>query len=140
MIKCRFQYMPYGYEFVIKYLCYLEIQSGVKLLDLSYQERGQSCVILLGLGGIVVVVSHPPRAREPVTNMNKDELNKWKEFHQRFKVSMAEFESDMCQIHCNNCKAKIGKCKLCIAKTKVELLAKEIKDLVEAMENQKVNV
>ena len=40
MIKCRFQYLPYGYESVIKYLCYLEIQSGVRLLELSYQERG----------------------------------------------------------------------------------------------------
>ena len=71
--------------------------------------------------------------------MNRDELNKWKEFNTRFRVSMAGSESDMCQIHSNHCEAKIGKCKLCMATTKVQVLAKEIKKLVEAMENQKVN-
>ena len=47
---------------------------------------------------------------------------------------MGQFESEMSEMHCNNCQARLGRCKLCVAKTKVELLAEEIKNLVEAME------
>ena len=65
--------------------------------------------------------------------MNKDEVAKWKEFNERFRVSMAAFESDMSQIHSNDCNAKIHKCKLCMAKAKVEVLAEEVRKLVEKM-------
>ena len=59
--------------------------------------------------------------------MNMDEVNEWKEFNERFRVSMAGFESDLSQIHSNHCEAKIHKCKLCMAKAKVVVLAEEIK-------------
>ena len=86
------------------------------------------------LGGTVVLVSHPAPAMDSVPKINKDELQKWKSFQQRFKVGMGQYESELCEMHYNNCQARPGRCKLCIAKTKVELLAEEIKNLVEAME------
>ena len=57
---------------------------GVELCDFAW------------LGGIEVLVSHPAHAMDPVTKMNKDELEKWKSFQQRFKVGMGQFESEMC--------------------------------------------
>ena len=65
--------------------------------------------------------------------MDRDEVAKWKEFHERFRVSMALFENDMCRIHSNHCDEKIHKCKLCMAKAKVEVLAEEVRKLVEKM-------
>ena len=65
--------------------------------------------------------------------MNKDEVAKWKEFNERFRVSMALFENDMCRIHSNRCDEKIHKCKLCMAKAKLVVLTEEVKELVEQM-------
>ena len=86
------------------------------------------------LGGTVVLVSHPAPTMDSVMKMNKKELEKWQSFQQRFKVELGQFESEMSEMHSNKCQARFGKCRLCIAKTKMELLAKEVKDLVESME------
>ena len=71
---------------------------------------------------------------ESVKTLNKAEIEMWKAFQQRFKIAMGQFESEMATMHGNSCTAKPGRCRLCICKTKVELLEKEMKELVESME------
>ena len=65
--------------------------------------------------------------------MDRDEVAKWKEFHERFRLSMASYENDICRIHSNRCDEKIHKCKLCMAKAKLVVLTEEVKELVEQM-------
>ena len=65
--------------------------------------------------------------------MDRDEVAKWKEFHERFRLSMAVYENDMSTIHSNRCNEKTHKCKLCMAKAKLVVLAEEVKELVEQM-------
>ena len=65
--------------------------------------------------------------------MDRDEVAKWKEFYERFRLSMAVYENDMSAIHTNRCKEKTHRCKLCMAKAKLLVLTEEIKELVEQM-------
>ena len=65
--------------------------------------------------------------------MDRDEVAKWKEFHERFRLSMALYENDMSRIHSNRCDEKIHKCKLCMAKAKLVVLTEEVRKLVEKM-------
>ena len=65
--------------------------------------------------------------------MDRNEVAKWKEFHERFRRSMAVYENDMSTIHTNRCNEKTHRCKLCMAKAKLLVLTEEIKELVEQM-------
>ena len=65
--------------------------------------------------------------------MDRDEVAKWKEFHKRFRLSMAVYENDMSTIHSNRCDEKTHKCKLCMAKAKLVVLTEEVRKLVEKM-------
>ena len=114
-------------------LSWNSIMGGVTWPILLGKVPGVELCDYARLGGTLVLISHPAPTMDSVTKMNKDELEKWKLFQQRFKVEMGQFESELSEMHCNNCQARLGRCKLCVAKTKVELLAEEIK-------NHKVNV
>ena len=72
---------------------------------------------------------------ESVITMDKAEFEKLQAFQQRFKIAMGQFESEMATMHGNNFTARPGRCSLCICKTKVELLEKELKELVESIKN-----
>ena len=65
--------------------------------------------------------------------MDRDEVAKWKEFHERFRLSMAVYENDMSTIHSNRCNEKTHRCKLCMTKAKLVVLTEEVKELVEQM-------
>ena len=60
-------------------------------------------------------------------------MEMWQAFQQRFKISMGQFEAEMATMHGNGCTARPGRCRFCIFKTKVELLEKELKELVETL-------
>ena len=70
---------------------------------------------------------------ESVKALDKAEVEMWQAFQQRFKISMGQLEAEMATMHGNGCTARPAKCRLCIFKTKVELLEKELKELVESM-------
>ena len=65
------------------------------LLDLSILGKvpGVEMCDYTRLGGTVILISHPAPTMDSVTKMNKDELEKWKSFQQRFKVEMGQFKA-----------------------------------------------